>query len=103
MNIKDLVVTVTQTWIMKNGQIEKLEETKVEKVKNNITDKVQPRIYEFIQGVNGMFSNKRLLAIVFAMASIAYAFFKSDPIIVGIFATAATGSSVGGVLEKKQD
>lgn len=63
--------------------------------------KKQPRIYEFVQGVNGEFSNKRLMAIAYAIAAIVYAFYTKDPYITGVFAAASTGSSVGGVLEKK--
>lgn len=59
------------------------------------------RIYEFLQGTNKMFSNKRLLAIVYTIAAICYAFYSKDPVITGIFATAATGSSISGMLEKK--
>ena len=65
--------------------------------------KKQPRIYEFIQGVNDKFSNKRLMALVYAIAAITYAFYSNDPYIVGIFAAASTGSSVGGVMERKQE
>ena len=83
-----------------NGQIKK-EAAKRLPVKGKLSKIKQPRIYEFLQGTNGEFSNKRLLAFIYTFAAILFAFTKGDPYIVGLFAAAATGSSVGGVLEKK--
>ena len=83
---------------MKDGQRSETQLTKpVEKQNKHY------RIYEFVQGTNKMFSNKRLLALIYTAAAIGYAFYAKDPVIVGIFATAATGSSVSGMFEKKID
>ena len=61
-----------------------------------------PRIYEFIQGVNGQFSNKRLLSYFYALAAVTYAFLGHDSTIVAIFAAASGATSISGVFEKKQ-
>lgn len=89
---------------MKDGAIEKVSIKKkpVKKRKIKKAVKTQPRIYEFLQGVNGLFSSKRLISYAFALAAITYAFYKNDYIIVGIFTTAATGSGFANILEKKQ-
>ena len=81
---------------MKDGQKSETQLTKPVGKQNK-----HYRIYEFLEGANKTFSNKRLLAIIYTIAAICYAFYAKDPVIVGIFATAATGSSVSGMLEKK--
>jgi hypothetical protein len=64
--------------------------------------KNQPRIFEFLQGANKLFSNKRLLALMYGLASIGYAFKATpDVYILGALIFAATGNSAAGLFEKK--
>ena len=62
----------------------------------------QWRVWEFLQDVNGRFSNKRLIAGLFALTAVACALLDRGDIVIGTFVAAATGSGWISTAEKKQ-
>jgi hypothetical protein len=62
----------------------------------------QWRIWEFLQDINGRFSNKRAIADMFAITAVACAMLDKSDIVIGSFITAATGAGWISTAEKKQ-
>ena len=60
------------------------------------------RIWEFVQDINGRFSNKRAIADLFAITAVACAMLDKSDIVIGTFVTAATGAGWISTTEKKQ-
>jgi hypothetical protein len=85
---------------MKDGQIEKQSKRKQPVL--SVINAGQWRIWEFLQDVNGRFSNKRAIADLFAITAVACALLDKSDIIIGTFVTAATGAGWISTAEKKQ-